>query len=789
MYHCRLSIYLIGKECRIFKLAKKCTPLENFTHEFVEMSEINESCLDQADVLFVNLHNMHISKIQLIIESKKEEAELILLADKSQVELISYYLKDVHDVWTLPMSDSEINFRLLRWQKNLKRDKDYWQTNQYLETTINGAPTLIWYKTKDGLHEKVNDSFCKVVNKTKQQIEGRDHYYIWDVDPEEAGTDCMKSDNEVMEKRMTCVSGEAVNTAGETRLLTTYKSPLYDIDGSVMGTVGIGIDVTQERAYEQEILNRNRTMEAIFTALDCGVLCHSLDGKRIINMNNAALRMLGYKSEKELMEKGFDMIVPSVVEADRERLVKAFKELKNEGDSTNIEYRVMHDDGEIVHLMGDVKLVKENGELFYQRFLLDCTEQKLQEKQNQKRHIEMLNDALSQANKASRAKSEFLSNMSHDIRTPMNAIVGYTTLAASNIDNKDAVIQYLNKIKSSSNHLLELLNNVLDMNRIESGKMQLKEVPCKLSEVLDGLNNIVYADTQNKNIDFSIDAEDIKNDNIFCDKLRLNQVLINILGNSIKYTNEGGFIKLKVTEKISRLTGYKNYEFRIKDNGIGMSKEFLERVFEPFEREYNTTLSGVQGTGLGLAITKNIVDMMNGNIDIKSEQGVGTEVFISFIFRLNSDNDGLDGGTKQERIKDNILIENIDTKRRGRILLAEDNEMNQEIAVAILENIGYVIDVAANGQIAVDMLKNSTPGYYSFVLMDIQMPVMNGYEAAGEIRRLDDKALAMIPILAMTANAFEEDRQMAMKNGMNGHVAKPIDVEKLLAAIDKCAGL
>ncbi len=522
-----------------------------------------------------------------------------------------------------------------------------------------------------------------------------------------------------------------------------------------------------------------------------------------------------------------------------------------------------------------------------------------------------LKDALMQANRASKAKSVFLSNMSHDIRTPMNAIVGFTSLAMKHIDNRDRMEEYLKKIMTSGNHLLSLINDVLDMSRIESGKIRLEEKACSLPEILHGICNIVQADVHAKQLELHVDTMDIRNEDIFCDKLRLNQVLLNLLGNAVKYTGAGGAINMRITEKAGAPEGYATYEFSIKDNGVGMSAEFVEHIFEPFEREMNSTVSGIQGTGLGMAITKNIVDMMNGTIEVESELGEGSTFTVSFTFQIREkekeeqdipelkncralvvDDDfntcdsvsymlgqiglraewTLSGKeavlrTKQASMrKDGYLVYIIDwllpdmngievTRRvrqmmgddvpvivltaydwsdieeeakeagvtafcskplfmselrdclrtvigleeadeveqvsgtvqfkAGRILLAEDNELNQEIAVEILDSAGFKTEVAENGKIAVEMLEKSSPGYYQLVLMDVQMPVMNGYEAVREIRQLENQKLASVPVIAMTANAFEEDKQEALRNGMDGHIAKPINIEILFNTLNK----
>ena len=520
-----------------------------------------------------------------------------------------------------------------------------------------------------------------------------------------------------------------------------------------------------------------------------------------------------------------------------------------------------------------------------------------------------LEQALDMANSASRAKTTFLNNMSHDIRTPMNAIIGYTGMAASHIDNKEQVQDYLSKIGQSSNHLLSLINDVLDMSRIESGKMTLNEKPESLATILHGLRNIIQADVRAKELEFFMDSSDVHDENVVCDKLRLNQVLLNVLSNAIKYTPAGGTISVRLTEKGVKENGYGVYEFRVKDNGMGMSKEFLKTIYDPFTRVNSSTVSGIQGTGLGMAITKNIVDMFGGTIHVESEEGKGTEVIITFDFKLVgahkeperiAEVEGLrglvadddvnacksisrmlkdigirsdwcssgkeavirceeayqDGDVFKVYILDWLMpdMNGIETARRIRrivgdqapiiiltaydwsdiedeakeagvtgfvskplfasdlrealmkcigknqpvdqqevvydfsgkkILLVEDNEMNREIATEILEEDGFVVDAAEDGSIAVQKMENAKPGDYDLILMDVQMPIMDGYEATKRIRAMKDPAIANITILAMTANAFEEDRQAALSAGMNDFLTKPVEVKKLKDTLAK----
>ena len=1051
MYHCCVHFYLIGDmnhKDDLFGTIKKMSPLEHFSHQFCEGSIPDADMAAEADAIFVDLRGMDVEgTVGSLIAAKRQDAQLVLFAEKGQVAKLSGYLDGITDIWVLPVSGEEFAFRFLRWQQSLKKDRDYRQTSHFLETAINSVPNLVWFKDKNGIHEKVNDSFCRTVNKPKEVVEGRGHAFIWDVEEDDPA--CIESEREVMETGRTCVSEETIQTGEGMKLLTTYKSPLYDFDGNVMGTVGVAIDITRERAFEQEIMKKTRTLEKVFTSIDCGILCHSLDGSRILSVNGAALKILGYDSREELEAAGFNMVANSVLVEDKDRLKSRMQTLEKEGDSVSTEYSVKHKNGEVLHVMGNIKLLKEDGELFYQRFLLDCTEQKKQERKNERRQMELvqalsidfnlvcyfnldtgtgntlrvnechndmlkpifaqvgdfdleekmdryiencvyevdrillreccsrewlgkelveknicyinyrtncdgelryfqmkavrtgnwekrrgavlgfrsvddetrnemekksiLEGALMQANRASKAKSIFLSNMSHDIRTPMNAIVGFTTLAINHIESRDQVEEYLKKIMSSGNHLLSLINDVLDMSRIESGKMRLEEKPCSLPEILHGLQNIIQGDVNAKQLEFYVDTIDVFDEEIYCDKLRLNQVLLNLLSNAVKYTMTGGTISFRITEKAGAPEGFAYYEFHIRDTGIGMSEEFVAHIFEPFERERNSTISGIQGTGLGMAITKNIVDMMNGVIEVKSTLNVGTECKVSFMFRLNTeerkpvellefknchalvvdddfntcdsvsymlqqigmraewtlsgkeavlrtrqaltrkddydvyivdwllpDVNGIEVVRRIRRetggnvpvivltaydwsdIEDeareagvsafcskplflselrsclNSLVNNYDSgeeyKRRAkrdhteRILLAEDNVLNQEIAVELLSEEGFQVEVADNGQMAVEMLEKSDPGYYQLVLMDVQMPVLDGYGAARKIRSFGNKELASIPIFAMTANAFEEDKQEALHNGMNGHIAKPIDVKKLISTLDRVLG-
>lgn len=374
MYHCYTHFYFTGQKSDIFRIFREIPPFEHFTHEFSESTEPVDTLTAGADILIANLQDSDEKNIiHSLIQNKKEDAALIVLADKGQTASLSPFLSEIQDIWIMPMSEEEARFRFLRWQQSYKMSKDLWETSQYLESTINNIPNLIWYKDKNGIHEKVNDNFCKTVNKTKEQVQGRGHAYIWDVEFDDPA--CIESERKVMTSRKTCVAEETIETGEGTRLLTTYKSPLYDIDGSVMGTVGVAIDITQEHAYEQELRKKNHALETVFTTMDCGILCHTIDGSQIISINKAALNILGYDTQEELIADGFATVAASVMEEDKPKLRECIKKLEKNGDNVNIEYRVQHKNGDILHVMGNVKLVEENGQLFYQRYLLDCTTQ------------------------------------------------------------------------------------------------------------------------------------------------------------------------------------------------------------------------------------------------------------------------------------------------------------------------------------------------------------------------------------------------------------------------------
>ena len=385
-------------------------------------------------------------------------------------------------------------------------------------------------------------------------------------------------------------------------------------------------------------------------------------------------------------------------------------------------------------------------------------------------HEKELEKAVLEAKNANEAKTRFLFNMSHDIRTPMNAIIGFSELLEKHIDEKDKAIDYLGKIKSSSNFLLSLINYVLEMARIESGKLALKkEVGC-VTELIESLTDVFEPGVKKKFITYSCET-DIQHKYVIGDETKVREIFINIIGNSVKYTSEGGKISVSVKEEPFEKENYIAYRIIVEDNGIGMSKEYLPHIFEEFSREHTSTESKVTGTGLGLPIVKSLIDMMGGTIEVESQLGCGTKMNVVLPFELASEKQILEEKQKEkEKISDSILGK--------RVLLAEDNELNAEIAMTVLKENGLKAERAANGKQCMEMLKKMPEDYYDMILMDIQMPEMDGYEATKRIRNLDD-ARADIPIVAMTANAFEEDRQKALESGMNAHVSKPVDMNML----------
>ena len=486
--------------------------------------------------------------------------------------------------------------------------------------------------------------------------------------------------------------------------------------------------------------------------------------------------MIGYQDEEDfpnVLSSWSDLLHPE----DHDRVMKEYYATIDDYTGRrlyNVEYRLLTKDRGYRWFRAAGKLSRrEDGTpITYVGMFVDITESKETDEKLQEQH-NLLEEALVKAQRASRAKTMFLNNMSHDIRTPMNAIIGFTNLAAAHLDDRELVQDYLSKIAASSGHLLSLINDVLDMSRIESGRVTIDETVCSLPQVLQDLQSIIRADLETKGLNLCMDDGALIHPYVVCDRLRLNQVLLNILSNALKFTPAGGKISISAVERPGDTADTAIYEFCIRDTGIGMAPEFLEHIFEPFERERTSTVSGIQGTGLGMSITKNLVELMNGRIAVESRLGQGSAFLCSFSFRLS------EAPAPLSAPELSCPPQSAD----WRILLVEDNELNQEIAMTILEEAGCAVDVASDGAEAVEKVRHSLENPYDVVLMDIQMPVMDGIEATKTIRALDDPQLARLPIVAITANAFEEDRQRVLSAGMNGHLGKPIDVAKMFATL------
>ena len=385
-----------------------------------------------------------------------------------------------------------------------------------------------------------------------------------------------------------------------------------------------------------------------------------------------------------------------------------------------------------------------------------------------------LERAKTAAESANSTKTMFLSNMSHDIRTPLNAILGFARLLRKEKVHTEVVDDYLDKIEESGVYLLSIINNVLDMARIDSGEMRLDESVMDMETGSRIVADLFTADLERKNLTFT-QSVDIQHRYVLADRSRIGQIAVNLISNAVKYTPDGGRIHLDVREIPCDKEGYASYQVTLSDNGIGMSQEFQKHLFEPFSRERNTTESKVIGTGLGMSIVKKLVDLLGGTICVESEVGKGTTFTLTYTHRI----------AEEPRLpeRENPAAAADFSLRGRRILLAEDNDLNAEIAVAILEDMGFTTERAEDGVVCIDLLRKAAPGYYDLILMDIQMPNLDGYMTTQRIRRLDDPVKRGIPIVAMTANAFDEDRKKALESGMNGHLTKPIEVDRLMETL------
>lgn len=437
----------------------------------------------------------------------------------------------------------------------------------------------------------------------------------------------------------------------------------------------------------------------------------------------------------------------------------------------HINYRIYRD-GKPSYMQLRVVDVGEDDEVSQIVFGYRNTDNEVKKDMSQK---QLLMEALHEANLANNAKNLFLSNMSHDIRTPMNAIMGFTALARKNLDNREKAAEYLDMITASGDQLLQLLNDVLEISKIESAQIRVEEDECSLIELVQQIQKAVAFRAAAKNIALSLDITHLRHDIVAADREKLAEILSYLVDNALKYTKENGRVTIAVAEQEALKDHYIAYQFMVEDNGIGISGEFLEHIFEPFEREKNTTFSGIHGTGLGLTITKKLVDMMGGNIYVTSTVGEGSKFVVSIPLQLS-------GAGQENQEEETALMKLKDPKK---ILLVDDNEINLEIEAEMLKDAGFLVETAEDGKIALEKITQSSPGMYHLILMDIQMPVMDGYQATRAIRQISDPGLAGIPIIAVSANAFEEDRRKAMECGMNAHLPKPLDMGQLFEVMGK----
>lgn len=518
-------------------------------------------------------------------------------------------------------------------------------------------------------------------------------------------------------------------------------------------------------------------LDRYLSAVTCGIIQYKKNTNQILYANKTALDLLGYESVELLQADGFDGIAGTVNQEDKVAIHHQIDQcLKNPGDKAEFEYRVRFKDGQERIYMGTAILINEDGkEPIVQRSIIDVT--KSHENSNlEKKRSQDLEKALATAEQANKAKTQFLNNMSHDIRTPMNAIVGYSYLATTHMSDMEAVASYLSKIKTSSDHLLSLINDMLDMSRIEAGKVTLHEEEISIKKVLKDIESIMMPEIEKKNLHFSTDTKTLNDDLIWCDKLRLNQILINCISNAVKFTPKDGKVSVIVSQDDYYRPGFGSYIIYVKDTGIGMSEEFARHIFEPFERERTSTVSGIQGTGLGMTITKKLTEMMGGTIAVNSIQGVGTTFKFNFSFRIAS---------KLPKRNDSAQFSFSKPKNlKGiKILLVEDNDMNREIAEMILEETGAKVESVTDGKYAVERMLEARPDQYDVILMDIQMPLIDGYQATKIIRNMSNKQIANIPIIALSANALKEDRDKSLSIGMNAHIAKPFEASEVIETI------
>ena len=565
------------------------------------------------------------------------------------------------------------------------------------------------------------------------------------------------------------VSGERFVRCGGARdtSVTEYVA-VTGIHQDISETVRIEKEKEAERRLAElnDSLRKEKRRQDIYykELLDienCGVLAYTMPGHKVIHMNAEALRMYGIESV-EAAQRELGPLLRQVYYPDSD-VPNELKKLRNEDDMVDYECIIGKGKANECHALAKTKVVHiPTGERAVLTTFVDVSD------------MVMLKNALHRAEEGSRAKSSFLFAMSHDLRTPMNAIIGYAELMEAHWGEKEVTTNYLQKLKGASQFLLALIGNVLEIARIESGKETLNEAPWNLMKLEETLDILLDGEISRKQLTVNRNVN-IRHANVYCDALKIREIIMNLLSNAVKYTSEGGKIVLDIEEKPSALDGFMTLQIRVSDNGIGISKEYVPYIFDAFTRERSSSESGIIGTGLGLRIVKSFVDLMNGDISVKSEPGKGTCFTVEISCRKIPEEE------LQQQMEEQP--ENVSLAGR-RLLLAEDNGLNAEIAMTILQDADAEVELAADGKIAVDKLQDVPAGYYDAILMDIQMPNMNGYEATKAIRKLTDER-AKIPIIAMTANAFEEDRQAALAAGMDDYVAKPVEISELFRTIMK----
>lgn len=563
------------------------------------------------------------------------------------------------------------------------------------------------------------------------------------------------------------VSGEMFVRCGGARdtSVTEYVA-VTGIHQDISETVRIEKEAERRLAELNDSLRKEKLRQDIYykELLDienCGVLAYTMPGHKVIHMNAEALRMYGIESV-EAAQRELGPLLRQVYYPDSD-VLNQLKKLRNEDDMVDYECIIGKGKANECHALAKSKVVHiPTGERAVLTTFVDVSD------------MVMLKNALRRAEEGSRAKSSFLFAMSHDLRTPMNAIIGYAELMEAHWGEKEAATNYLQKLKGASQFLLALIGNVLEIARIESGKETLNEAPWNLMKLEETLDILLDREISRKQLTVNRNVN-IRHANVYCDALKIREIIMNLLSNAVKYTAEGGKIVLDIEEKPSVQDDFMTLQIRVSDNGIGISKEYIPHIFDAFTRERSSSESGIIGTGLGLHIVKSFVDLMNGDISVESESGKGTCFTVEISCRKVPEEE------LQQQMEEQP--ENVSLAGR-RLLLAEDNGLNAEIAMTILQDAEAEVELAADGKIAVDMLKDAPVGYYDTVLMDIQMPNMNGYQATGVIRKLPDER-AKIPIIAITANAFEEDRQAALAAGMDDYVAKPVEISELFRTIMK----